>query len=124
LVIVSAVFSQWLLPATSELVLVNSTSQETVEVVDTLTVELVVARVTGDVAPVSVNVSAALSTEPLVTPQLSPEYKVNDSEPLRAVPPADEMVAESFGSQFCADVADVVSLTVKHSETRASLEFV
>jgi len=121
---VSAVVSQWLLPATSELLLVNSTSQETVLLVDTLTVEFVVARVAGDAAFVSVKDSAVLSTDPLVAPQLSPEYSVNDSEPLSAVPPADVMVAESFGSQFCVDAADEVSLTVKHSDTRESLELV
>jgi hypothetical protein len=31
-------------------------------------------------------------------------------------------VAESFGSQFCAELADDVSFTVKHSSVVASLE--
>jgi len=47
---------------------------------------------------------------------------VNDREPLSAVPPADVTVAESFGSQVCADVADVESRTVKHSLCLASLD--
>jgi hypothetical protein len=73
LVIVNVVFSQWLLLPTSGLLLVKSTSHETVEDVDTLTVLLVVDLVAGDAAFVSVKVSAAFRTEPLVTPQLSSE---------------------------------------------------
>ena len=71
LVIVNVVFSQWLLLPTSGLLLVNSTNHETVEDVDTFTVLLVVDLVAGDAAFVSVKVSAAFRTEPLVTPQLS-----------------------------------------------------
>ncbi|WP_157623114.1 hypothetical protein [Terrabacter sp. Root181] len=40
---------------------------------------------------------------------------MKDKVPFKAVPPADVMVAESFGSQTCAEVADVVSATKKHS---------
>ena len=46
-------------------------NHETVEDVDTFTVLLVVDLVAGDAAFVSVKVSAAFRTEPLVTPQLS-----------------------------------------------------
>jgi len=73
LVIVNVVFSQWLLFPTSALLLVNSTSHETADDVDTVTALLVVDRVAGEAAFVSENVSAARRTEPLVAPQLSPE---------------------------------------------------
>ena len=42
-------------------------------------------------------------------------WSVKDRIPFSAVPPADSMVAESFGSHVCAEVADVVSVTEKHS---------
>jgi hypothetical protein len=122
LVIVRLVFSQCVLLPTSGSLLVKLTSHDTVLVVDTLVVEFVVTRVAGEAASVSVNVSASRRTDPLVAPQLSPEYSVNDSVPLRFVPPVDVTVAESFGSQFCADVVPVVSFTWKHSPVVASLE--
>jgi hypothetical protein len=53
--------------------------------------------------------------------QVLPVYRTNVTLPLRGLPP-DVIVAESFGSQFCAVPTDVVSVIVKHSSCVASLE--
>jgi hypothetical protein len=92
--------------------LVKTTLHETVSVAVTLTLVFDVFRVAGDVAFVSVNVSAGRSTVPVQSLLL---YSVNDRLPLRGEPPPDVTVAESFGSQFCADATDEVSVTTKHS---------
>jgi hypothetical protein len=42
--------------------------------------------------------------------------------PLSAVPPVAETVAESFGTHDCVLVADVESVTRKHSPFELSLE--
>ena len=117
--IVSAVDSQCDDDATPALVLVNSTSHETVAVADTLVAVLVVVLVAGEAALVSVNVSAALRMEPV---QVPPEKSVNDSEPFSSVPAGPAVtVPESFGSQSCADVvADWMTRTVKHSVAPSS----
>jgi hypothetical protein len=111
-VIVRAVTSQCELPLTLGLLLVNWTSHETVAVDVTRTVVFVVLRVAGEAAFVSVNVSADRRTVPLHVP---PAKRVNERVPLSADPPVDVTVAESFGSQFCADVVVDVSDTLKHS---------
>ena len=53
--------------------------------------------------------------EPGVAQLMVPSYRVKSTDPLSAVPFADVIVAESFGSQFCAVVMDEVSCTLKHS---------
>jgi hypothetical protein len=111
-------FSQCVLPSTSGLSLVNSVFHETVFDVLTKTVVLVVDLVTGDASSIG-NVSAVRRTVPV---QSALSYSVNDTDPLSADPPVEVNVAESFGSQFCADVPDVESFTVKHSPVLASLE--
>jgi hypothetical protein len=63
-VIVKLVDSQWELPTTFASELVNVTFHETVEVEVTETVELVVDRVAGEAALVSVNDSADRRTVP------------------------------------------------------------
>jgi hypothetical protein len=118
-VIVRLVDSHLVDPDTNGFVLENTTSHETSFVASTVTELLVVDLVTGDVAPLSVNVSAALSTVPV---QVRPSCSVNDSVPLIGAPCAEVIVAESFGSHVCCDVADVVSLTVKHSVLALSLD--
>jgi hypothetical protein len=114
----SWVFSQCVLPSTSGLSLVNTVFHDTVFDVLTKTVVLVVDLVTGDASSIA-KVSAVRRTVPV---QSALSYSVNDTEPFRAVPPVDVNVAESFGSQFCAEVPPVESLTVKHSPVLASLE--
>ena len=52
--------------------------------------------IAGEVAFVRVKDSAVLRTVPVQSALL---YSVNDRLPFNAVPPADVMVAESFGSQ-------------------------
>ena len=106
-------------PDTNGLVLVNTTSHETLAVASTVTVWLVVDRFTGDAALVNVNVSAGRSTVPVQSP---PACSVNESVPLIGAPFADVIVAWSFGSQtWCVAVA-VVSVTVKHSLAPLSLD--
>src|SRR4051812_47133811 len=97
---------------TSGSLLAKLTHHETSWVVRTLVDVFVVVRVAGDAAPVKVNVSAVRRTLPS---QVVPLYRVNDRVPFSAVPPVEVIVAASFGSQFCADEADVVSATSKHS---------
>jgi len=106
--------------ATFESLLVNVTFHETVASASTLTAVLVVGPTdAGDAALARVKSCELLLTGyslvPEVAPQLSPEYRVNDTVPLRAVPPAEVIVAESFGSQVWWVVADDVSVTVRHS---------
>ena len=47
---------------------------------------------------------------------------MNDSVPLRAVPPADVTVAESFGSHVCSEAVEVESFTTTHSLWLESLD--
>src|SRR5687768_14040062 len=104
---------------TFPLLLVNTVFHETV--VDAVTlyvfaafVPLVVLTVAGDAALVRVIVGSVYSTVPV---QLALLWSVNTTEPFNAVPAPDVIVAESFGNQFCAEVAEVVSWTRKHSES-------
>jgi hypothetical protein len=70
---VRLVFSQWLEPDTLGLVLVKVTSQETLWLVVTEKVVLVVVSDCGDVALVSVLVySCPLTADPPPTPQVPP----------------------------------------------------
>ena len=81
---VRLVFSQCTESLTSGSLLSNTTFHETVELSLTLTVLLVpfvVSLVAGEAASVNVNSSAARRIDPDVAPQLSPEYRVNDSVP-------------------------------------------
>ena len=78
-VIVRLVVSHLDDPDTNGLVLVNTTSHETLAVASTVTVWLVVDRFTGDAALFSVNVSAGRSTVPV---QSLPACSVNESVPL------------------------------------------
>jgi hypothetical protein len=64
-VIVRLLVSHLVEPDTNGLVLEKTTSHETSAVASTVTVELVVDLLAGDVAPVSVNVSAGRSTVPV-----------------------------------------------------------
>jgi hypothetical protein len=118
--VVRLVLSQCSLLPTSALVLVNATFHDTVFETVTETVVLLVDFVTGDASSTAM-VSVGRSTVPV---QFALSYRVKASEPLSAVPPSEVIVAESFGSQVCAEVADVVSVTVKHSLALESLEFV
>ena len=88
--------------------LVKTTCQETVFDALTLTVVLVVLLVAGEAAPERVIVGSVYKTVPV---QLLLSYSVNTKVPFRAEPPADVIVAESFGSQSWAVVIDVVSIT-------------
>src|SRR6266496_4388517 len=106
------VFSHLVVPLTFELVLVNTIFHETSAVAVTLTAVLVVSLVAGEDAFVSVNVGSVYRVVPV---QSRPEWRVNTTEPFRAVPPVDVIVAESLGSQFCADVAEVMSVTTTDS---------
>ena len=114
--ILRVVVSHFVVLRTFASLLVNCTNHETV--VDALTRNEVfeVFLVTGEAAPVSVNVFAlaGIRTVPV---QFAEEKSVNDSVPFSAVPPVAVIVAESFGNQFCAEVAEVVSRTRKHSES-------
>ena len=107
-------------PDTNGLVLVNTTSQDTVAVSSTVTV----CGWWWNGSPVTphwaaLNVSAGRSTVPVQSP---PACSVNESEPLIGAPCADVIVAWSFGSQtWCVAVA-VVSITVKHSLAPLSLD--
>src|SRR6266508_1451585 len=106
--------SHLLEPETLASLLVKTTFQETVSVTLTVTLVFEVDRVLSarEVAFVRVNVSAGRNTVPV---QSLLSYSVNDRLPFRGEPPADVTVAVSFGSQFCADVSDDVSVTTKHS---------
>ena len=54
---------------------------------------------------------------------MAPSYRVKTASPASVVPATpDVIVAESFGSQFWAVVADEVSATLKHSSTVKSVE--
>src|SRR6266849_4223283 len=107
-------------PWTFGSVLVKATFQETVVDALTLTVVFVVLVVAGEAAPESVIVGSVYNTVP---PQLPPPYNVNTTVPFSAEPPADVIVAESFGSQSWAVVIDVVSITRKHSLSPVPLSF-
>jgi len=100
--------------------LVKATFQETVVDALTLTVVLLVLLVPGDAAPERVIVGSVYNTAPV---QLPLSYSVNTRVPFRAEPPADVIVAESFGSQSWAVVIDVVSITEKHSLSPVPLSF-
>jgi len=104
-------------PDTKLSVDVKTTSQETVLLVVTETVELEVDRVTGEAAPLKVKVSAARRIVPVQSP---PWWSVNDNDPLKGA--AEVTVAESFGSHVCAEDVDDVVDTLKHSLSRLSLE--
>ena len=72
--------------------------------------------------PEAVLLSVIVGSVYLVVPVHVPSRSVKLSVPLRAMPPVEVTVAESFGSQFCNVEIDVESLTVKHSVWVASLE--
>ena len=93
-------------------VLVKTTFQETVVLALTFTVVLVVLTVVGEEAPVRVIVGSVYNAVPV---QSLLGYSVKFTVPVRAEPPADVTVAESFGSQSWAVVMDDVSFTLKHS---------
>ena len=95
-------------PWTFGSLLVKATFQETDFDALTLTVVLLVLLVAGEAAPESVIVGSVYNVVPV---QFALSYSVNTSVPFRAEPPADPIVAESFGSQSCAVVMDVVSIT-------------
>src|SRR5205823_1474393 len=85
-------------------------------------VRLVVCSVSGEVAPESVIVGSVYSTVGVTVPPsvgsaqlMVPSYSTKSTLPFSAVPCADVIVDESFGSQFCAVVIDDVSCTLKHS---------
>ena len=115
--IVSTVLSQCVEPDTKLSVEAKTTSHETVLLVVTETVELVVDRVTGEVAPLKVKVSAARRIAPVQSP---PWWRVNDKDPLKGA--AEVTVAESLGSHVCTEEVDEVVDTVKHSFNPLSLE--
>ena len=115
--IVSAVLSHREEPDTKLSVDVKTTSHETVLVVVTETVELVVDRVTGEAEPLKVKVSALRKIVPV---QLPPSCSVNDNDPLKGA--AEVTVAESLGTHVCAEDVDEVVETVKHSFNPLSLE--
>ena len=117
--IVRLVVSHLVDPDTRGSELANTTSHETSAVASTVTLLLVVDLVAGDTALVNVKLSAARNTVPV---QVRPACSVNDRVPLSGAPWADVIVAESFGSQTWCDVADVVSLTKKHSFKPLSLD--
>jgi hypothetical protein len=95
-------------PWTLGSVLLKATFQETVFDALTLTVVLVVLAVAGEAAPERVIVGSVYNTVPVQSPL---SYNVNTKVPFNAEPPADVIVAESFGSQSWAVVIDVVSMT-------------
>jgi len=100
--------------------LVKTTLQVTVLLLATviLVSVLFVCTVAGEaVFAVNVIVGSVYSTVAAPGVQLVrvPSYRVKSTVPFRAVPFADVIVAESFGSQFCAVVMDDVSCTLKHS---------
>ena len=82
-------------PDTFGSVLEKTTSQETPAVASTVTVVLVVVWLTGEAAPLSVNVSAARRTAPV---QVRPAWRVNESVPFSGAPCAEVIVAVSLGS--------------------------
>src|SRR5439155_14060974 len=73
--------------------------------------EATLVSVIGWMPGVTVSPSSVKTTVPVHEPWRN----VITSDPLNAVPPVDETVTRSFGSHFCSDVADVVSVIVKHS---------
>ena len=115
--IVSCVLSHREEPVTKLSVEAKTTSHETVLLVVTATFVLFVARVTGEVAPLNVKVSAGRRIAPRQSP---PSWSVNDNDPLKGA--AEVIVAESLGSHVCAEDVDDVVDTVKHSLLRLSLE--
>lgn len=122
---VRLVTSQWFEPDTLVSVLVKFTSQETLVLVLTVKVELVVVSVLSAavVAFVSVFVySWPLTAEPEVAPQLSPVYSWTDNVPLNGAPLVAVTDAVSLGSQVWVEALAVVSVTVKHSPDEASLD--
>jgi hypothetical protein len=111
-VIVRDVDSQFDVLWTAGSELVKVTSHENVLVAVTLYVVLDVVWVVPDASFVSVNgYDCPLTAEPEPTPHVPSVKSAMVKVPFSAVPPAEVMVAESFGSQSWADVADVVSLT-------------
>jgi hypothetical protein len=117
--------SQWLDDATLGSVLVKVTSQDASLVLPTVNVVLFVVSVLSDwdVAFVSVFwYSWFWTAEPEVAPQLLPVNSWADSVPFSGAPWAAATVVLSLGSQFCCELAAVVSLTVKHSPELASLD--
>jgi len=80
-----------------------------------LTVVFVVVTVADEPPPI---VNDCVYRElPLQVPL---SYRVRVKEPLSALPPAEVIVAESFGSQFCAVVTPVVSVTTTVSVPEVS----
>ena len=120
---VRLVTSQCMEPFTLESLLVNVTNQDTLVLALTRKVLLAVVSMPVDEVPFSgVEYNCPLTAEPEVAPQLSPVYSWADSVPFSGAPLADETVAVSLGSQSCAEVLAVVSVTVKHSPEVASLD--
>ena len=122
---VRLVDSQWVEPVTLESVLVKVTSQDVLVLVLTLKVVLLVVSVRSAavVAPFSIFVYVCpVGLVPPPAPQLPSVKSWMISVPFSGAPWPAVTVAESLGSQVCAEAADVVSVTVKHSPLLASLD--